>query len=118
MADDVDIPKGTLDLMILKALSTGPTHGYGLARWIRATSDGALDIDDGALYPALHRLEARGWISAEWGVSDNNRKAKFYALRADGRRRLKVEVSDWTRFAEAMWKIVNAVPATPPRSAG
>jgi transcriptional regulator len=106
----LDVPKGTLDLMILKGLSGGPTHGYGLAQWIRATSEGALDIDDGALYPALYRLEDRHLISAEWGVSDNNRRAKYYALTAEGRRRLRAEVSAWTRFSEAMWKIVNAEP--------
>src|SRR5215813_8503790 len=77
----MDIPKGTLDLMILKALSAGTSHGYGLAKWIHSTTDGALEIDDGALYPALHRLESRGWIGAEWGVSDNNRRARYYALR-------------------------------------
>jgi PadR family transcriptional regulator, regulatory protein PadR len=110
MSRRVDVPKGTLDLMILKGLSRGPTHGYGLAQWIHATSDGALDIDDGALYPALHRLEDRGLIGAEWGVSDNNRRAKYYALTAEGRRRLRAEVSEWTRFSDAMWKIVNAEP--------
>jgi PadR family transcriptional regulator, regulatory protein PadR len=111
----VDVPKGTLDLMILKGVSGGPTHGYGLAQWLRATSDGALDIDDGALYPALHRLEDRGLIGAEWGVSENNRRAKYYALTTEGRRRLRAEVSAWSRFSDAMWKIVNAAPvgATP-----
>ena len=106
----LEVPKGTLDLMILKALSTGSTHGYGLSRWIRLTSGGDLDIDDGALYPALHRLEERKLISAEWGVSDNNRRAKYYALTAEGRRRLRAEVSAWERFSDAMWKIVNAAP--------
>jgi PadR family transcriptional regulator PadR len=113
----MDIPKGTLDLMILKALAAGRSHGYGLAKWIHITTDGALDIDDGALYPALHRLEARGWIGAEWGVSDNNRRARYYALRAEGRRRLQLEMTAWTRFAEAMAKIVAAgLPAE--RTAG
>ena len=106
----LDVPKGTLDLMILKALSGGAQHGFGVARWIHATTEGELDIDDGALYPALHRLEDRGLIAAEWGVSDNNRRAKYYALTSDGRRRLRVEVSEWTRFAEAMRKIVGAEP--------
>ncbi len=111
----MDIPKGTLDLMILKALSAGQSHGYGLAKWIHSTTDGALEVDDGALYPALHRLESRGWIGAEWGVSDNNRRARYYALRAEGRRRLQIQVSSWTRFAEAMGKIIDAgVPAAGP----
>ncbi|HWM84517.1 MAG TPA: PadR family transcriptional regulator [Kofleriaceae bacterium] len=113
MPSRVDVPKGTLDLMILKALAPGEKHGYGLATWIRTITDGTLDIDDGALYPALHRLEWRGYVASEWGVSDNNRRAKFYALTADGRRRLRQEVSAWTRFSDAMWKIVNAEPAVP-----
>ncbi len=110
MPPRLDVPKGTLDLMILKALAGGARHGYGLSKWIHATSDGALDIDDGALYPALHRLQDRGLVGAEWGVSENNRRAKYYSLTTDGRRRLRVELSDWQRFAMAMWKIVNAEP--------
>jgi transcriptional regulator len=108
MTRRLEIPKGTLDLMILKALSGGATHGYGLAKWIRATTDGALELDDGALYPALHRLEERGLIAAEWGVTENNRRARYYALTAEGRRGLRLEVSAWQRFAEAMAKIVAA----------
>ena len=103
-----DVLKGTLDLMILKGLSRGATHGYGLAKWIHATTDGTLEIDDGALYPALHRLEWHGWIAAEWGVSENNRKARFYKLTAKGRRQLAAEVKAWERFAAAMWQIVRA----------
>jgi transcriptional regulator len=112
MTRRLDVPKGTLDLMILKALAGGPTHGFGIAKWIRGTSDGALDIDDGALYPALHRLEDRELIAADWGVTENNRRARYYRLTAEGRRRLRVELSAWTRFSEAMWKIVNAEAAT------
>src|SRR6266545_6648506 len=111
MPSRVEVPKGTLDLMVLKGLAPGQKHGYELATWIRDTTDGTLDIDDGALYPALHRLEWRGFVVAEWGVSDNNRRAKYYALTADGRRRLRQEVTAWTRFSDAMWKIVNAEPA-------
>jgi transcriptional regulator len=111
MSRRLDVPKGTLDLMILKALARGPTHGFGVARWIRGTSDGALDIDDGALYPALHRLEERALIAADWGVTENNRRARYYRLTADGRRVLRAEVTAWTRFSEAMWKIVNAEAA-------
>jgi len=103
-----DVLKGTLDLMILKSLSWGPRHGYDVVRWIRRTSGETLQVDDGALYPALHRLEERGWIRAEWGVSENNRRAKYYELTARGRRQLEAEVSTWTRFSDALWRIVNA----------
>jgi PadR family transcriptional regulator len=108
MAEQTEVLKGTLDLMILKALSWGPTHGYGLTKWIRRTTDGTLDIDDGALYPALHRLERRGWIAAEWGVSENNRRAKYYELTRVGRGQLGREVSAWARVSEAVWRVVNA----------
>jgi len=107
----MDVLKGTLDLMILKGLSWGPTHGYGLARWIHTTTGGTLAIDDGALYPALHRLEARDWIGSEWGTTENNRKAKYYRLTTEGRRQLRAEVSSWQTFAEAMHKIIAAVAA-------
>jgi transcriptional regulator len=104
--------KGTLDLMILKSLSGGAQHGYGVVRWIRGTTDGTLQIDDGALYPALHRLVARGWITAEWGTSENNRRAKYYELTTAGRRQLRKELQTWARFSEAVTKIVNAKAAT------
>jgi transcriptional regulator len=103
-----DVLKGTLDLMILKALSWGATHGYGVTKWIRQTTDGTLEIDDGALYPALHRLERRGWISAEWGVSENNRRAKYYQLTVEGRSQLRRELTNWARFSAALSKIVRA----------
>ena len=108
MRRTTDVLKGTLDLMILKSLSWGPRHGYDVVRWIRRTSGETLQVDDGALYPALHRLEERGWIRAEWGVSANNRRAKYYELTARGRRQLDAEVSTWTRFSDALWRIVNA----------
>jgi transcriptional regulator len=111
MTRQMDVLKGTLDLMILKGLSWGPIHGYGLARWIRSTTGGALEIDDGALYPALHRLEGRDWIGAAWGVTENNRKAKYYRLTAEGRRQLRTEVSSWQQFAEAMQRIIAAATA-------
>ncbi len=104
----MDVLRGTLDLMILKALSHGETHGYGLSQWIRLTTDDALSIEDGALYPALHRLEDRGWISAEWGLSENNRRAKYYALTAKGRRQLERELETWTNFSQALGKIVES----------
>lgn len=104
----MDVLKGTLDLMILKALSHSEMHGYGLTLWIRRTSDEALRIEDGALYPALHRLVERGWISAEWGISENNRRAKYYALTRKGRQQLESELETWARFATALGKIVDS----------
>jgi PadR family transcriptional regulator, regulatory protein PadR len=103
-----DILRGTLDLLILKALSWGPSHGYGVARWIeRATAD-ALEVGEGTLYPALHRLEERGWVVASWGTSENNRRAKFYALTAAGRGQLGVEVESWRRYAAAVFAALEA----------
>ena len=102
--------KGTLDLMILKALSSGPVHGYGVVQWIKKATAGALDIDDGALYPALHRLVKRGWIEARWGRSDNNRRARFYRLTAEGRRQLDRELSLWSRFSTALDALLVADP--------
>ena len=86
---DLDLLQGTLDVMILKALSWGPMHGFGVARWIRTTTDEVLQIDDSALYPALHRMEQNGWISAEWALTETKRKAKYYTLTTEGRRQLE-----------------------------
>ncbi len=99
--------QGTVGLLILRSLLKGPAHGYAISSWIRERTDGTLSMEDAALYQALHRLEARGWIEAEWGVSDNNRRAKYYSLTAAGRRRLKSEVSVWKRYAEAMLKVID-----------
>jgi transcriptional regulator len=104
----MDVLRGTLDLMILKALDTGALHGWGLTQWIRRTTEDALVVEDGALYPALHRLEHRGWIRAEWGRSENNRRAKFYELTAKGRRQLTRELATWASFSEALGTIVDA----------
>ena len=104
----LDVLKGTLDVLILKTLSWGPAHGYAVSRWIRETTDGALQIEEGALYPALHRLERKRWVEAEWGLSENNRRAKYYRLTADGRRQLRAETVGWARFAEAMGKVLSA----------
>lgn len=93
---------GTLDLLILKAVSLGTLHGYGVLLRIEQITGGALQIQQGALYPALYRLEAQGLIASEWGVSDNNRRAKYYELTAAGRRRLKDESASWNRAADAM----------------
>jgi len=104
VADDLklDLPQGTLDLLILKALSLEPMHGWAISQRIQQVSRDALQIPQGSLYPALHRLERRGWIAAEWGASDNNRKAKFYALTRAGRNRLSAETGDWERLTAAV----------------
>ncbi len=93
---------GTSDILILKALGSGPMHGYAVAEWIHERSHDVLQVDEGALYPALHRLELRGLLSAEWGVSDNNRRAKFYKLTPTGRKHLETESQRWTRLSSAV----------------
>lgn len=98
--------QGTVDLLVLRALQDGPAHGYAVSRWIRARTEGVLAMEDAALYQALHRLEARGWIEAEWGVSENNRRAKYYSLTTKGRRQLKTEVSTWQQYAAAMLRVI------------
>lgn len=103
-----DILRGTLDLLILQALSWGPAHGYGVARWIEKATDDALAVGEGTLYPALHRLEERKWISASWGSSENNRQAKFYALTKLGRTRLDIETDNWRRYAAAVFAALKA----------
>jgi PadR family transcriptional regulator, regulatory protein PadR len=105
-----EILPGTLDLLILKAVSLGRLHGYGVLLRIEQISGGALQIQQGALYPALYRLEHQGLILSEWGVSDNNRKAKFYRLSALGRRRLGEETASWNRLAEAIARSLSATP--------
>jgi transcriptional regulator len=99
--------QGTVGLLVLRALQKGPAHGYAVSRYIRERTDGALTMEDAALYQALHRLEAKGWVESEWGVSENNRRAKYYALTAAGRRQLRSEVSLWRRYAEAMLKVID-----------
>ena len=98
--------QGTVDLLILRALQAGPAHGYAVSRWVRERTDGVLSMEDAALYQALHRLEARAWIAAEWGLSDNNRRAKYYTLTPVGRRQLRHEVSAWRKYAEAVFKVI------------
>ncbi|HEX9945632.1 MAG TPA: PadR family transcriptional regulator [Thermoanaerobaculia bacterium] len=97
---------GTLDALILKTLVTGPRHGYAIARWIEEATDELLQIEEGSLYPALYRMERRGWIEAEWGKSDLNRRAKYYRLTPKGRKQLAVETEQWARFAAAVSKIL------------
>ena len=109
MADNLDILQGTLDILVLKTLSWGPRHGYAIARWIRDTTDDALRVEEGALYPALHRLERRGLVEAEWGLSENNRRAKFYQLTTAGRRQLRADAVSWERYSAAIGKVLSAV---------
>ena len=99
--------QGTVDLLILRALQAGPSHGYWVSKWVRDRTDGVLTIEDAALYQALHRLEARRWIDAEWGVSDNNRRARYYALTPQGREQLRSAASSWRRYAAAMVKVLD-----------
>jgi transcriptional regulator len=103
-----DILRGTFDLLILKALSWGPAHGYAVARWIETATGDALEIGEGTLYPALHRLEERDWIAARWGPSENNRRAKFYSLTRAGRAQLRVETDNWRRYAAAIFAALEA----------
>lgn len=105
-----DLLPGTLDLLILKAISLGPQHGYGVLLRIGQITAGALQIEQGALYPALYRLEHRGLLEAEWGTSENNRRAKFYRLTGSGRKRLREEVDGWERLAAAMAAALTARP--------
>ena len=116
MADaETDLLRSSLDLLILKAISWGPRHGYGVAEWIEQATDDALSVDEGTLYPALHRLERKEWVVSEWGISENNRRAKFYHLTAAGRAQFRAEAPAWHRYAEA---IASALRATAPDLAG
>jgi|SRR5690348_801170 len=105
---DLDLLRGTLDLLILKTLSWGPMHGLAVLRWIEQTTHERLQIEEGALYPALHRMERKGWLDAEWGFTENNRKAKYYRLTAAGRKQLAAELSKWSRYTEAMQLVISA----------
>jgi PadR family transcriptional regulator PadR len=106
MAEATELLHGTLDALVLKTLSWGPRHGYAIARWIEQITDDALRIEEGSLYPALYRMERRGWIEAEWGLSENNRKVKFYRLTDAGRERLAIETAQWARFTSAVSKVL------------
>lgn len=103
---DLDLLQGTLDLLILKALTWGPKHGYAVASWVRDTTDDKLKVEEGALYTALHRMEQRGWLDSEWGLSENNRKAKYYQLTAQGRKQLRLQTERWTEYAGAVFKVL------------
>ena len=109
MTADLDLLQGTLDLLILKTLTWGPRHGYAVAHWIRDTTGRRLQIEEGALYTALHRMEKRGWLKADWGLSENNRKAKYYQLTAAGRRQLREKAAVWTEYATAVFQVLKTV---------
>lgn len=109
--DRVELVRGTLDVMILKALTWGPKHGYAVTRWVGDATDGRLDIVEGALYPALHRLERRGLVASEWGLSENNRQARFYQITPAGRRQLTADVSAWQEYVELLGRVLGAAPA-------
>ena len=105
---ELDLVRGTLDLRVLKALSWGPMHGLATLRWIERATNDRLQIEEGALYPALHRMEQRGWLSAEWGYTEANRKAKYYRLTTTGRKQLVTELSRWSRYTEAVGLLLAA----------
>ena len=106
---DVNLMRGTLDLLILKALSWGPRHGYAVAEWIREATGSMLQIGEGTLYPALHRLERLGHVAADWGLSENNRTAKFYALTRKGRRTAQAELDSWLRLSGAVTRVLRGL---------
>lgn len=106
-----DLLQGTLQILILKALMAESAHGYGIARWIEETTSDALRVEEGSLYPALRRLEDKGYITSAWGLSDNNRRARFYSLTSAGRAHLRKEAAAWARFSEAMTRVMRAAPA-------
>ena len=110
MDKQVDLLQGTLDMLILKAVSLGPLHGYGVLLRIQQISKDRLEIQQGSLYPALYRLEHQGWITSEWGESENKRKAKYYRLTAAGRRKLQTETENWNRMANVMAGILGTKP--------
>src|SRR5437762_4125573 len=107
MADtEIDLLRSSLDLLVLKALSWGPMHGYTISEWIEGATSSLLLLEEGTLYPALHRLERRGWIASEWGLSENNRRAKFYKLTTAGRKQLDGERANWERVSQAVTRIL------------
>ena|SRR5438132_11428294 len=108
MSNSTDILPGTLDLLILKAVSLGSPHGYGVLLRIQQISKGAFEVEQGALYPALYRLEEKGMLASEWGVSENNRRAKFYRLTRKGEKRLREQTDNWNRLTSAMTTVLNA----------
>ena len=113
MADSpTEFLKGTMDLMVLKTLSWGPAHGYGIARWIEHCTDDVLQVEEGSLYPALYKLEEQGLIDSDWGITENNRRAKFYRLTAAGKKQLRASHEYWARFARAVTQVLEVSPKT------
>jgi PadR family transcriptional regulator PadR len=106
-----DLLQGTLGILILKALLLGAAHGYAIARWIEDTTGDVLRIEEGSLYPALRRLEDRGWVTSEWGLSENNRRARFYTITTSGRRHLRNEAAVWLTYSQAVTRVLRAAPA-------
>ncbi len=109
---DIDLIQGTLNVLILKTLAWGPANGYAIAQWVRELTGGEIELEEGALYPALHRMEHRDWVTAEWGLSENNRRAKYYRLTSLGRRVLRERTESWERLVLAVGKVLQA-PARP-----
>ena len=107
MAEPLDLLKGTLDLLVLRTLAWGPAHGYAVSRWIAERTRDVLTVEEAALYQALHRLERRGLIESEWGVSENNRRAKYYSLTSAGRRELRAESRAWRQYAAAVFRVLD-----------
>ena len=105
-AQELDLLRGTLDLLILKTLSWGPMHGYAVVQWLERTTGDRLQVDEGALYPALHRMEQKGWLESAWGITEKNRKAKYYRLTRAGRQALSAEHSKWARYTEAVGMVL------------
>jgi transcriptional regulator len=110
-ASKAELLQGTLDMLILKSLAAGPRHGYSIAQWIAATTNDALAVEEGSLYPALHRMERRGWIASSWGQSESNRRAKFYELTRMGKSQLSKEMHMWDRLVSAITLVLEADPA-------
>jgi transcriptional regulator len=110
-ASEIDLLRSSFDLLILKALSWGPRHGYAVAEWIEAATGDALSVEEGTLYPALHRLERKGWVESEWGISENNRRAKFYHLTEDGEHQFREQTTGWQRLAAAVSAAVGTTHA-------
>jgi transcriptional regulator len=114
----LDLVRGTLDLLILKTLTWGPLHGYAIAAAIKHSTEDALLVEEGALYPALYRMEAKGWIEAEWGLSSNNRRAKYYQLTSEGRRHFRTEATTWNAYAAAVAKVLALTRLEPESATG
>lgn len=109
--EELELVRGTLDLLILKALSGGSMHGLAVLRWLEQVTHARLQVEEGALYPALHRMEQKGWLEGEWGITEKNRKAKYYTLTASGKRQLTSELRRWSRYTEAVGLVISAEEA-------